>query len=251
MTGRRHVVDSARRAGVACAVGLVLAAGAARGHPEGASSVDRYLDFVRTGDGRFRVAYRLDFAETPAYAEIDALDADHDGRVTADEQRRYTDARVPPLVAAWVVEVNGERVRPSVVACHLETAPGQGGMDTLRVDCEVAVVGPPSLAGQGDTLDVRDDVFADRPGWREISARDALAPDASLTPLGPGGAGDAGRGGRPHRVSEARFVFPVRPGGSTPTGPGAVVVALRLLAILVGLPAVAALLLRRRRKRLG
>jgi hypothetical protein len=173
----------------------------ARAHPAGVASINRSIDFTYVGGGLFRVAYALDFAEGPAYAELEALDADHDGAVTADEQRRYLDTRVPPLVAAWVVEVNGARLAPRVVASHLDVLPGQGGQETLRIDCEVSALVPPSSRGGELSLHVRDGSFADAPGWRTIFAR---REGGSWS--GEQGGGDASLAAL--RVSDARFVIP-------------------------------------------
>ncbi len=231
---------------------LLLAPTPVQAHPAGTSSINRYLHFEHVGGGRFRVAYLLDFAEVPAYAEIDALDADHDGAVTPEEQRRYLDAKLPPLVAAWVVEVDGERVRPTIVASHLEALPGQGGLETLRIDCELAVQGRPPRAGEDVTLHVRDDTFADHPGWRDITASEGATTDIPLPVAASADPTDATASGRAPRVSEARFVLRSRAPGQR-----AVIPARSLLltvgAIAVGVSLGVARILRRRRgrKRLG
>jgi hypothetical protein len=189
------------------AASLLLASLAASAHPLGASSINRYLDFQYVGGGRFRVAYVLDFAEGPAYAEIDALDADHDGAVTQAEQRRYLSSRLPMLVSTCVVEIDGERVTPSIVASNVETPPGEGGLQTLRIVAELAVSGRAPSAGHEVDLHVRDDGFAAVPGWREIHADDGLAPDAAAVPASDGGMR------APTRVVDASFVFAARADG--------------------------------------
>lgn len=186
------------------AASLLLASSAASAHPLGASSINRYLDFQYVGGGRFRVAYVLDFAEGPAYAEIDALDADHDGAVTQAEQRSYLGSRLPVLVSTCVVEIDGERVTPSIVASNVETPPGEGGLQTLRIVAELAVSGRAPSVGHEVGLHVHDDGFDAVPGWREIHADDALVPDAAAVP-----ALDSGMR-TPTRVIDASFVFPAR-----------------------------------------
>jgi hypothetical protein len=199
-------MDPARRA-VACgfAASLLLGSSATSAHPLGASSINRYLDFQYVGGGRFRVAYVLDFAEGPAYAEIDALDADHDGAVTPTEQRRYLASRLPVLVSTCVVEIDGERAAPYVVASNIETPPGEGGLQTLRIVAELAVEGRAPSGGHDLALRVHDDGFAGVPGWREIHAEDTLARDAAPSALAASDAGPS-----PARVVDARFVLPSR-----------------------------------------
>jgi len=180
----------------------------AHAHVAGAASIDRYLDFVYVGDGRFRVAYVLDFAEGPARAELDRLDANHDGAVTPEEQRRYLDARVAPLVDAWAVTVDGVRVHPSVVASHVEVVHADGGTETVRIDSEVSVVATPPWAGADLTLHVHDDSFARIPGWRLIQAEDGVAETDGAVPTSVRAevAGDADA----LRMSDARFVIHAR-----------------------------------------
>jgi hypothetical protein len=212
----------------------LLAAAPGHAHPAGSSSINRYLHFEHVGGGRFRVAYLLDFAEAPAYAEIDALDADHDGAVTPDEQRRYLDARLPPIIASWVVEVNGDRATPAIVASHLETLPGQGGLETLRIDCELAVQGRAPPAGEDTRLHVRDDTFADHPGWRDITASEGPAADDTQAATGSVDPADGGAGRRAPRVSDATFVLQLRTPGPRVERPARTGLALVAAALAVG-----------------
>jgi hypothetical protein len=177
----------------------------ASAHPLGTSSINRYIDFEYQGGGRFRVAYLLDFAEGPAYAEIDALDADHDGAVTPAEQARYLASRLPVLLASCLVDVDGARVVPEVVASHLDTPPGEGGMETLRISAELAVTGRAPAIGHELRLHAHDEGFAAVAGWRELHADDATRGDAGSVAATP-----ADSGGSPARVVDASFVFTAR-----------------------------------------
>jgi hypothetical protein len=181
---------------------VLFMSSAALAHPAGSSSVNRYLGFEYAGAGVLRIAYLLDFAEIPAYAEIDALDADHDGSVTPEEQRRYLDVRLGELVRALRVELNGVRVTPTIVSSHLETAPGEGGMSTLRIAAELAATCSPRCTGADVEVYARDDSFADHPGWRQISAGEEPGPAVNAA--------------TPPRATEARFTLHA---ASTVTGP--------------------------------
>jgi ABC-type nickel/cobalt efflux system permease component RcnA len=200
------------RLGVALAVlGLILAvARDSRAHPAGFTSVNRYLGVACDGRGQVHLAYLLDFAELPAYAEIEQLDADHDGTVSPQEQRAYLDRRVPPIVAAWTVELQGQRVVLRVTGSSLEVLPGERGLSTLRIAADVTAGAPLDLAAGDAEVRVVDPVFADRSGWREMAGEDSpgttvtrgpVARSADMlayaTPLAAG----------PPRVDEARFAF--------------------------------------------
>ncbi len=157
-----------RLAFVSLALFLLLSAARSSSHPHGLPSVDRTIDLVHVAGGVFRVAYTLDFSAAPAIAELDSLDANGDGTVTEEEQRAYLARRIPPLIAGWVVEINGARADASLEASHLDVIAPSAGLETLHIDCEVRVEGKAPEAGQAVTLHVRDDSFSDVPGSREI-----------------------------------------------------------------------------------
>lgn len=161
--------------------------------------MNRYLGFDYVGHGLVKVAYLLDFAEVPAYAEIEALDANHDGEVSPEEQQQYLDGRVGPLVEGLIIELDGVRAEPVIVARHVETPPGEGGLSTLRIAAELSVRAAVPVDAGDVALYVRDPSFADKPGWREITVVSGL-PDATDP------AQAATDAGAPHR-SEARYVL--------------------------------------------
>ncbi len=177
-------MKSLARLALAAALGgaILACASLAAAHPAGFTSVNRYIGVNCDSERQVRIAYLLDFAELPAYAEIEQLDADHDGTVTPEEQRAYLDRRLPPLVATWVVEVDGLRVSPRVAASSLDVSPGERGLSTLRIAADVVVdrgglapAEPRSAEPQGGEVSVHieDRSFADRPGWRELAAEES------------------------------------------------------------------------------
>jgi nickel/cobalt exporter len=195
---------------------VILGAGRAAGaHPAGFTSVNRYVGVQCDGDGRLHVSYLIDFAELPSYAELDQLDRDHDGTLTPDEQRAYLDRRLPPLVGAWSVEIDGVRGSPRVTGSSLEVTPGERGLSTLRIAADVVVERPRGQApGAADVVViVQDPSFADHPGWREMSAEDS--PGATVVSGPTGRAEDAlayapAARASPPRIDQARFAFRLR-----------------------------------------
>jgi nickel/cobalt transporter (NicO) family protein len=208
-------VSRSRRAVVAVALSLgpMLLASLAAAHPAGLTSVNRYLGIGWSAPGRIHVAYLIDFAELPAYAEIDELDADHDGTATPDEQRAYLERRLPPLVAAWTMLVDGVKLTPVVTGSSLQISPGERGLETLRIAADVEAQVPWGDAGPSTGVEmqvvVRDANFAERPGWREMAAEES--PSAAVVSGATGQARNAlayAQGsGAPPRIDEGRFVF--------------------------------------------
>lgn len=205
----------------------LLGARPAAAHPAGFTSVNRYVGVQCDARGALHIAYLLDFAELPSYSEFDQLDADHDGTVTPDEQRAYLDRRVPPLLASWVVTVNGERATVRTTGASLEVREGERGMSTLRIAADVVAETPgPSDARELETFEVtvRDPAFADRSGWREMAADDST--DTVLTAgarerqsealaYGSSAGGNGNATVNPPRVDQAAFTFRRAPAGAT------------------------------------
>jgi ABC-type nickel/cobalt efflux system permease component RcnA len=199
--------------GALVTIALLVLGGArvAAAHPAGFTSVNRYIGVQATAEGGLRVAFLLDFAEMPAYAELEQLDADHDGRVSPEEQRAYLESRLPPLVAAWSITVDGARATPRVAGSRLEVLDGERGLSTLRIEAEVVVDRPAAARPPGPALDVHvyDGAFVDHAGWREIAGADS---DEATVTAGvkeaPSEALAYGTGtDRPPRVDDAWFTF--------------------------------------------
>ncbi|HTB76774.1 MAG TPA: sulfite exporter TauE/SafE family protein [Polyangiaceae bacterium] len=205
-------------------LGFVLAAArTSAAHPAGFTSVNRYVGVSCDAKGRVHLAYLLDFAELPAYAEIERLDANHDGAVDPAEQRAYLEERLAPIVAAWTVEIDGARASLHVTGSSLEVPPGERGLSTLRIAADVLADRPDAPANGGASRDVRvrvvEPVFAERSGWREMSAEESadatVASGAVASPADILAYSNPAAGGPP-RVDEASFVFHLRlaPGAS-------------------------------------
>jgi nickel/cobalt exporter len=215
------------------ALSLALWPSAARAHPLGMSSINRYAG-VRLHADRLELDYLLDFAELPAWREIETLDGDHDERVTPEERDRYLAQVVAQVVASAEVSVDGAAVTLTPAGQALEAPPGQNGLSTLRVALEFrAPLGP--VSGRGNTtVRIRDRLFAGRDGWRELGAlpSDAATLRSSSLPPSVASAGPAlaypvdpsdpvAARARMLRQDEATFVFERHPPTGDATAAGA------------------------------
>ncbi|MFF6878805.1 nickel transporter [Streptomyces sp. NPDC012474] len=159
MTLRRLFASGAAVLTAACALTLLPAA-AASAHPLGNFTVNRY-DGLVAAPGELRVHHVEDLAEIPATQagpDIERLGIAMWARercaAAAGDSRATVDGRE--------VALSAERSRALV-------RPGQAGLDTLRVECELTA---PLPAGEKTvSLGFRGAGASGGPGWREITAR--------------------------------------------------------------------------------
>ncbi len=239
-------------------VALSLASARANAHPFGLSSTNRLFAIEPDARGA-RVAFVLDFAELPSTHELAELDRDRDSRVTPAEREAYLDALLARLQREWRWTVDDQPAQPSVVARNLEVTPGEGRLDTVRIVGELRVDRPPHAdARAAFTVAVRDESYADRPGWRELRA-ESTATHAATTLEGQADPTVLARRARgepvtlrmnaarfrfaPTAVSPARAAQPLRRSRAVP----ARWIALAVFAVITALAALRALRARRQR----
>lgn len=140
-------------------------------HPLGMSSVNRYAG-IRLNDSEIEIDYLLDIAELPAWAEIETLDADHDGSVAPGERERYLDGFLGRIAPTMSLEVNGNPVPLTATFRTLEAPPGQNGTSTLRIAVIYSAPRPDSSGAI--SVAFQDRTFANREGWRELEAMDSF-----------------------------------------------------------------------------
>ena len=143
------------QAGVLLGLALAVVPAAADAHPLGNFTVNHYLGVVVRTDTVI-VDYVVDMAEIPTYQERSAIEPDP-ARACRD------------LAGGIVLRLDEQRVVPETTTARLTFPPGQGGLDTLRLECgyEARLVSRVT----SPVLNVEDTNYADRIGWREIVAR--------------------------------------------------------------------------------
>jgi ABC-type nickel/cobalt efflux system permease component RcnA len=135
-------------------------------HPLGNFTINRYNKLV-FAENRVTVTYILDFAEIPTYQEMQELDADDDGQVSQAEGDVYLDAMAPRLVKGLRLVVGDDVVSLTVLDRGALLAPGQAGLQTLRIVVHLSGALPDGW--QADGLGgYTDRNYNDRLGWREI-----------------------------------------------------------------------------------
>jgi len=134
---------------------LVLMAGAmltmtsAAAHPLGNFTTNVHLGLV-VGEDELLVRLVVDMAEIPTFREQVG-----DG---------YEDQQCATLLDDIDISLNNLPLDLSVTGTGLSFAPGEGGLDTLRLECDYRA----ALAAADGDLRIENRVYADRLGWAEI-----------------------------------------------------------------------------------
>ncbi|GGW58319.1 nickel transporter [Streptomyces caelestis] len=162
MTPRRLFASGAAVLTAACALTLLPAA-AASAHPLGNFTVNRYDGLVAV-PGQLRVHHVEDLAEIPATqagGDIERLG------ITLWARERCATAAADSRLT-----VDGRRTPLTAERGHARVRPGQAGLDTLRVECELTAPLPSGTSDEESvSLGFRGAGASSGPGWREITAR--------------------------------------------------------------------------------
>lgn len=146
-------------------VGAILVLpGIASAHPLGNFTVNLYAG-IRLAPGELRVDHVVDMAEIPTVQVAPEIDVDDDGILSDAERSAWALSTAHELAANLILTVDGERIALDVVSAAVHLRPGQGGLDVLRVESTFA-----ASVGEAGDLRFRDGNFADRVGWREVTA---------------------------------------------------------------------------------
>lgn len=144
---------------------LVLTAPlSALAHPLGNFTTNQYVG-VHVEGGGVTIDYVLDLAEIPAAQQRRAMDADGDGEIDDSEADTYATDQCRRTSDKLGVFIDGSPLPMAVEATHLAFPEGEAGLVTLRLECRL--VGGPLPPG-GLDLNVENDLFAERLGWREM-----------------------------------------------------------------------------------
>jgi nickel/cobalt exporter len=153
-TERGPAMSRAALAGLITVLLLALGATAAGAHPLGNFSVN-HLVSVRMSDDRVDLRYVLDQAEIPTFQERGDSKATVLARKRAEIQRGLR------------VVLDGRAVTPrELPGARLTSPPGQGGLPLTRLETTLTA----TRAG-AKRVEVRDNTFRDRVGWKAIVAR--------------------------------------------------------------------------------
>ena len=142
----------------------VLVPGAASAHPLGNFTIN-HLSQVRISQGSVEIHYILDQAEIPTFQEIQQFDRDGDRDISGAERGPLLQRKLGEIASGLRITVDGGDlpVRPPR-GPTLTFPPGQGGLSLTRVEASFAASTPPGE----HRVQVHDDTYGDRVGWKAI-----------------------------------------------------------------------------------
>ncbi len=167
-------------------------------HPLGNFTINRYngLTVSPTWTHLDRV---VDMAELPTVQARQQMDTDHDGAVSTLEAATWAEAscRTAPQDLSLLAQGGDLVLQP--LAVGLTFAPGQAGLDTLRLVCSFQA--SYELPGSTARIQFRDGSFSTRQGWREIVVRATAGAIAGADAFAAG-------------TSDRLHAYPVNAGGA-------------------------------------
>lgn len=136
-------------------------------HPLGNFTVNQYSRIEATTDG-LRLVYVLDMAEIPAFQEIQSIDADGNGDVSAAEGETYLATKLPEITRQLHLSVDGTDLALAPEQHVLTFPEGQAGLKLLRLRVVFGAAAPAMAANSSLNIAYQNDFDADRIGWKEI-----------------------------------------------------------------------------------
>ena len=152
-----------------CIANLATDAGA---HPLGNFTVNHYAR-LELDDARLRVRYVVDMAEIASFQELQQVDADADGQTSEAELQTYARRMADEYAGKLLLSLDGVRVPLAVTGQRITLPPGEGGLPTLRLECDFdaalpATASSSATGAMSGRLQFRDANHEGRLGWREI-----------------------------------------------------------------------------------
>lgn len=148
--------------------GLVLAiwSAPAGAHPLGNFTTNTYAG-LRVEDEQVTVDYVIDLAEIPTLQASPRVDTDGDDDVSPAENAAYRQAECLAVAGRLSLQAGESALAFEVMSSRLDFPPGQGSLDTLRLECELLATAPEGTEGE---IRFADANFDGRLGWREVTA---------------------------------------------------------------------------------
>jgi len=142
-------------------------------HPLGNFTINHFTR-LEVGARSVRVHYVIDMAEIPTFQELPSINADGDsGTPSATELDAYAQRAARDYIKGLRLTVDGAPVPLTLAGTQIALPAGQGGLPTLRLECDYTGELPQGAAGGARRLNFADSNYEGRIGWHEIAVSPA------------------------------------------------------------------------------
>lgn len=162
---RRRRARLSAVAGLAMTLFCLALPAAASGHPLGNFTINRY-DGLTVSPTWTYIDHVVDMAELPTVQARQEMDANRDADVSNAEGVAWAEGTCRSAAADLSLTIGGRQAKLVPLGLGLAFAPGQAGLDTLRLVCTYRA-DYPAISAASD-IEFRDGTFSARQGWREI-----------------------------------------------------------------------------------
>ncbi|MCI0489776.1 MAG: sulfite exporter TauE/SafE family protein [Blastocatellia bacterium] len=149
---------------LAAVIFIFALAGVSFAHPLGNFTTNHFVR-IRVAPELVSLRFVVDMAEIPAVRELQIIDTDGDGRPSDEELTVYANHAASAFAEGLLLEIDGKPARLQLVSSYISLPPGAGGLQTLRIECDLEVAVIPAATHR---LRFEDTNHRDRAGWREM-----------------------------------------------------------------------------------
>lgn len=144
----------------------IMPARVASAHPLGNFSINHYSR-LEVSPAIIKVFYVVDLAEIPTFQLKKSIDTNGDNRLDSTEQSAFATRRSEEIHKGLSLKANGHSLPLELGTPALTLAPGQGGLDTMRLSFWLDADLPAGTTSSARII-FNDGNDVDRLGWREI-----------------------------------------------------------------------------------
>jgi len=147
--------------------GVVSCSFVALAHPLGNFTINHFTR-IEVGAEKIRLRFVIDMAEIPTFQELQGITGNSEGLPSKVELDAYA-ARVTARYAdGLLLVVDDARLPLRVLTTHASLLTGAGGLQTMRVECDLAGAIPSDSHEAVRRMRFEDRNYPDRIGWREL-----------------------------------------------------------------------------------
>ncbi len=148
-------------AGVVCCSVVALA------HPLGNFTINHFTR-IEVGAEKIRLRYVIDMAEIPTFQELQGITGNSEGLPSKAELDAHAALITARYAEGLLLVVDGANLPLRVLTTHASLLTGAGGLQTMRIECDLVGAIPQNSSTAVRRLRFEDRNYPDRIGWREL-----------------------------------------------------------------------------------